>query len=232
MTVKKEYRTTSSLSWCDTCCNCIGSTGLQVLNLLDFIVGITLSVMGLWMMLELNSEEKENVNIRWIMFVSLFLGAMIVCIALLGFIAVTSADCRKAILPSSYLSLFIAFLAAGTAITQFIKRSKFESYIDDEEAADSINGDDANSLKILYVLTSFMNVFEVVSSFIRFSGSRAFYNSSVKIDNDFTNTLLKQERSMDEQYDANRSKVYAKYDGLRDHYRAKYVEKNDKDDEA
>jgi hypothetical protein len=69
-----------------------------------------------------------------------------------------------------------------------------------------------------------MTIFEVVSSLIRFGGSRAYYNSSVKIDNDFTNSLLAHDRSMTEKHDANRSKVYAKYDGLRDHYRSKYVE--------
>jgi hypothetical protein len=188
------------------------------------MLGITLIVFGLWMTTTLSSDQAENVNVRWINLASYVLGSTVSAIAIMSFVAVTSADCRKAIIPASYLSLIVTFLAAGTAIAQLVWRAKFTDYLEDEEEVNEIEGDDVDTLKFLYALTTMMNIFEVVSSLIRFGGSRAYYNSSVKIDNDFTNTLLAHDRSMDEKYDANKSKVYAKYDGLRDHYRSKYVE--------
>lgn len=176
------------------------------------------------MLTYLSSDQLENVNVRWIYFISFILGSTVAVIALMSFVAVTSADCRKAIIPASYLSLIVTLLALSAAIGQLIWRTKFIDYLDGEEENGDVDSGEADSLKLLYVLTTFMNFFEVVSSVIRFGGSRAFYNSSVKIDRDFTNTLLAQDRDMDEKYDANKSKVYAKYDGLRDHYRNKYLE--------
>ena len=179
---------------------------------------------GLWMTLSLTSDQSGNVHVEWINTASYILGAIVTCISLMSFVAVTSADCRKAIIPASYLSLIVTILAVATSIAQLLQRSKFNDYLDDEEQAGELSGDDVDTLQFLYILTTFMNMFEVGSSLIRFGGSRAYYNSSVKIDNDFTNTLLAHDRSMDEKYDANRTKVYNKYDGLRDHYRAKYVD--------
>jgi len=221
---KNEYSSTSSLSCCDSCYNCMGSTGLQILNLLDFVVGITMVLFGFLMLIYLSSNQLENVNVRWIYLASFVLGSTVLVISLLSFVAVTSADCRKAVIPASYLSLAVAVFALITAIAQLIWHAGFIDYIDDEEANGDVDGGEADSLKLLYTLTTIMNFFEVISSSIRFGGSRAFYNSSVKVDKDFTNTLLAHDRSMDEKYDANRTKVYAKYDGLRDHYRSKYVE--------
>jgi hypothetical protein len=172
----------------------------------------------------LSSDQLGNENVRWIYFASFILGGTVLAISIMSFVAVTSADCRKAIIPASYLSLIVTLLAVSTSIAQLIWRSKFSDYLDDEEEDGEVDSGDVDTLKLLYVLTTFMNFFEVVSSMIRFGGSRAYYNSSVKIDEDFTNTLLAHDRSMDEKHDANRTKVYAKYDGLRDHYRTKYVE--------
>ena len=185
--------------------------------------GLTLIVFGLWMTMALSSDQVGNVNVQWISMASYILGATAAFVAVMSFVAVTSADCRKLIMPAGYISLVVVIMALCIAVTQLAWRSNFNDYLDDEQNDNNLSSDDVNTLQFLYILTTFMNFYLVVSSLIRFGGSRAFYNSSVKIDKDFTNTLLAHERSMDEKYDANRSKVYAKYDGLREHYHSKYV---------
>jgi hypothetical protein len=54
-----------------------------------------------------SSDQLGNVNVEWINLASYILGGTVSCIAIMSFVAVTSADCRKVIIPASYLSLIV-----------------------------------------------------------------------------------------------------------------------------
>jgi hypothetical protein len=218
---KMNYRQVSTISCCEKCSNGFGKCGLQVLNLIDFAIGIVLLSLGLFLKVNMGSDFGKG-QTSWVGWIAFGMGGMLVLVSFLSLMAIEMACCRWAILPSGYLAIILSIVALGSAIALLIMHEKFIDYLDDNHSDVGLSTNDVSTIKTWYMIAVYSSFFVSVSSLIRFFSSRPFYNSAVKIDGDFANLIDIHDRLMDEEHDEKRELIYEKYDTLRDHYRNKY----------
>lgn len=228
---KMNYRQVSTITCCEKCSNGLGKCGLQVLNLIDFAIGIILLSLGLFLKVNMGSDFGKG-QTSWIGCVAFGMGSMLIFVSFLSLIALEIPSCRWAIIPSGYLAIVLSAGALAAAVVLLIMHDKFMDYLDDNHSDVGLSSSDVSTIKTWYMVAVYGSFFVCVSSVIRFFSSRPFYNSAVKIDGDFANLIDIHDRLMDSEHEEKRELIYEKYDTLRDHYRNKYNRDGARDEKA
>lgn len=226
---KMDYRKVSTISCCEKCFNCLGKFGLQILNLIDFAIGICLLSFGFYLKVQMGGNFGEG-QTSWIGWVAFGIGSALLLISFLSFLAIEIASCRWAVLPSGYLAIVLSIAALSAGIGLLIMHNKFINYLDDNKSDIGLSSSDVDTVRTWYMVVVYGSFFVTISSLVRFYSSRPFYNSVTKIDSDFATLIDQHDRLMDSDHDEKRELIYEKYDTLRDHYRNKYNRDGERDE--
>lgn len=175
--------------------------------------------------MELANEFNNSSTTQMVSWISIIVGLLLLIVAFLSLLSIAMSSCRWAIIPSGYLAIITSIGALCTGIVLVVRKQKLFNYIEDHQEDIGFSDNDVNTLERWTWFLVYGSFFEFVSSLIRFFSSRPFYNSLKRVDGAFESLLDEESRLIDDKMDQNRGNIEAKYDGLREHYRAKYNRK-------
>lgn len=177
--------------------------------------------------MELANEFDNSSTTQMISWVSISVGLLLLIVAFLSLLSIALSSCRWAIIPSGYFAILTSIGALCTGIILLAQKQKFFDYINDHQEDLGFSDEDVDTIERWTLFLVYGSFFEFVSSLIRYFASGPFYNSLRRVDGAFAALLDEESRLLDEKMDHNRSNIGTKYDGLRDHYRTKYAQKEE-----
>jgi hypothetical protein len=222
------YRASSSSSkvgCCEKACHSFGVLQLQVLNLVDFLLGCVFLVFAIYLAKKLGGDMTDIYN-AWIGLFCATSGCLLLGVSLFSFLAITNAGCRCMMAVSKVLALLIVGVNAGAGVSAFVLQKRFYKYLDDNRNTVGITDSDIDIIKQWYLVICCALLVSVILELLRFHLSQGFCSASQRIDGEFGALLQEEELGHQTMMQEHSSARADKYNDLRSYYKGKYANAN------
>jgi len=114
---------------CKCFCDVLNRSILLAFNLVDLLIGLALIVYGFYIREQLDEEREEEI-VKFIMYVPLGIGLLLLFTSLLSFLGMIWKGCRCSLLLSAWLALPIGLLEAYLGILSLWKSDKVTNFLE------------------------------------------------------------------------------------------------------
>jgi signal transduction histidine kinase len=214
-------KSSSRIPWTEKCCHQFSLFYLQLINLLDFVLGAFFLSFTLYLVSALGSEYL-NVHVAWLAFFSLTVGILLLLVSLFSFCAISSTSCRSMAYPTDFMAVVIVLIDFASGITAVELQSVVITYLNNHGNEMGLSSSAINTIKSWYLVICAGFFVSLLIEIIRLWLNRGFTYSSRRIDMEYSTLLNEEDRQWEEKMENARTTTSEKYKKLKEHYHKKY----------
>lgn len=216
-----KFRSSARVSACERSCYAIRLLQLYVINFIDLSLGLSFLAFTTYLYTKLGSDFTDK-DVAWVGWCTGALGILLFIVSMLSLMAVLTPGCRCSMVPSNYLAIVVFIYIVGLAVASIAKQEQFFDYLNHTDLSDN----EVQTIKHWYTAISFTLLGMSIIEIWRLLLSLNFRDQALRVDTEFKQLLLEEERAYEEKSAANKDARESKYKDLREHYRLKYSSPN------
>jgi hypothetical protein len=216
--------------------------GLQILNLIDILLGGFLIGLGIYLRLKVGESFFQDEHTGWLALSTEVMGVLMLLVSLTSLLAImnsgrntaffshpfpllnmNSIGCRWMAYPSGYLALIEAILALSLGIAALSLQDSVLSYLDENGEDMGLSDEDLSLLETWYNIIAYGMFGLCVLEIVRFRFSMRYRADALRLDGEFDALLAEDQKNWNQKIHTNQVAREGKYDDLRAYYKAKYA---------
>jgi hypothetical protein len=212
---------TAKVSRCERYCFKFSLFYLQIINLVDFFLGIFFLIFTLYLVSALG-KYYTNIHVAWLAFCTLLIGVLLMLTACLSFCAISSTNYRSMAFPTDILAFLVVLIDFALGVASMKLHPVIESYLDNHGSEIGLSSYDVQTLKNWYLVIALGFFVSLFLEILRLWLNRGFSYTSRRIDMEYATLLDDENREWEEKMQTARQTTQEKYRKLKEHYHQKY----------
>jgi hypothetical protein len=209
------------VSQAEKCCYSFSSCYLQLINVVDFLTGATFIVFSIYLWSKLG-DNFGDATVAWVGWATMLVGAMLVLLSVLTFLAMSCVQCLCMFTPSDVLIILINLLCLVLGVLSIELQPLFSRSLRDHGASWGLTATDIRDIDNWYWFIAF-GFFAILGlQTTRFVCNRYFKKTARRLDTEYDSLLQQDNQQWDQQFAAHTSETEQKYRDLRSYYKMKY----------
>jgi hypothetical protein len=193
---------------------------LWMMNIIDLMVGGSLVSVSIYLSVKLGNSASQSVEIAWIFWISLTLGAVLLFVTMLSFTAITTQRFRhSAAMLSCNIGIFGGLLSFVFALVLAAMQHFVIRYLENQSG---LSSHDITTWKSSYEVVTYGLICISMMEILRYYLTERFVRFSRQIDSRFESLLSDEERNWQTKLTENKADRNQKYAGMKAFYKSKY----------
>ena len=206
----------------ERCCHGMATCYLQLVNVIDFLLGCSFLVFAiyLWSKLGANFQHAE---IAWLGWSCLLLGILLLSLCAFSFCAIATKECRCLLSPTDWIAVLIVLMCLVLGIVSIELRSLFLSELRDNGNKWGLSNSDFDTIDSWYYVVCVGFFVSMAFEILRVFFTHGYKNRAVRIESEFENLLNQEQKEWEDRFASNKTHTERKYKDLRSYYKQKYA---------
>ena len=218
-----EEEPIAKVECCDRFCIRMSGWQLQIMNFVDFILGVLMLYFAFSMYDKIGNEAFVNPDLGWLCWLTLGIGLLLVLSVLMASCGLTGGDnMRWWLTPSAYLGMLVGLVATVIAVVVFEEKTDVYDHLDQHGTDYGLTTDEIADIKSRYTFIGPTLLAIFIIQVFRYRASGHYRRNIGRLDGEFEALLEEDDRAYADKLQNNKNQREAKYDNLRTHYKNKY----------